>query len=131
MSENATLTTREERNGTAAQNRPTYRPQVDVYETEDRYHLIADVPGAGEGDIDLTLEKDVLTLTAKVSEPQVEGLEPRWRGYGVGDWKRSFRLSDAVDRDGVDAAIKDGVLRVTLPKAKESLRKSIQVKRLD
>ncbi|MBA3315899.1 MAG: Hsp20/alpha crystallin family protein [Planctomycetota bacterium] len=108
-----------------------YRPQVDVYETEDQFVVVADVPGASEEDIDLAIEKDVLTLHAKVAEPHFEGYETRWRGYGVGDWKRSFRLTEAVDRDGVDAAVKDGVLRVTLPKGKESLKKSIPVKRLD
>jgi HSP20 family protein len=131
MAENTTLTTHENGVGTATQQGPTYRPQVDVYETEDRFFLVADVPGASEGDIDLTLEKDVLTLHARVAEPAFEGFEGRWRGYGVGDWRRSFRLSEAVDREGIDASIKDGVLRVSLPKAKESLRKSIQVKRLD
>ena len=131
MAENTTLTTRENGTGAATAERPTYRPQVDVYETEDRFYLVADVPGAGEEDIDLTVEKDVLTLNARVAESQLEGFEPRWRGYGVGDWRRSFRLSQAVDREGIDATVKDGVLRVSLPKAKESMRKSIQVKRLD
>ena len=129
MSENTTLTNRD--NSTATVERPTYRPQVNIYEIDDHYVLVADVPGAGEGDIDLSIEKDVLTLSARVNEPNLEGFEPRWRGYGVGDWKRSFRLGDVIERDGVDATIKDGVLRVTLPKAKESLRKSIPVKRLD
>ena len=135
MTENTTLTTQEPRsgsaNGSTTQARPTYRPQVDVYETDSEFVLVADVPGAAEGDIDLTIEKDVLTLYAKVEEPTYDGFEPRWRGYGVGDWRRSFRLSEAVDRENVDAALKDGVLRVTLPKAKESLRKSIPVKRVD
>lgn len=129
MSENTVLTNAS--NGTATAERQTYRPQVNIYEIDDNYILVADVPGAGEGDIDLSIEKDVLTLTAKIEEPHFDGFEPRWRGYGVGDWKRSFRLGDVIERDGVDATIKDGVLRVTLPKAKESLRKSIPVKRLD
>lgn len=108
-----------------------YRPQVDIYETEDQFVVVADVPGASDEDIELSLEQDVLSLHAKVTEPQFEGFESRWRGYGVGDWKRSFRLTEAVDRDGIDASVKDGVLRVTLPKAKEMLKKSIPVKRLD
>jgi len=139
MSDNSTLTTRPEnavgqnggQNGSQNGGRPAYRPQVDVYETENEFVLVADVPGAGEGDIDLSIEKDVLTLFAKAAEPTFEGFEPRWRGYGVGDWKRSFRLSEAVDREGVDAALKDGVLRVRLPKAKESMKRTIAVKRLD
>jgi len=139
MAENSTLTTRPEETGAATRNganssngsRPTYRPQVDVYETENDFVLVADVPGAGEEDVDLSIEKDVLTLYAKVADAKADGFEPRWRGYGVGDWRRSFRLAEPVDRDGVDATLKDGVLRVRLPKAKESLKKSIPVKRVD
>lgn len=129
MTNDAALLTRE--NGDATATAKAYRPQVDVYETEEQFFLVADVPGAGDGDVDLTLEKNVLTLQARVAEPSFDGLDSRWRGYGIGDWRRSFRLSEAVDREGIDASIKDGVLRVSLPKAKESLRKSIQVKRLD
>lgn len=124
-------TTRPAQPHAATRQRPAYRPRVDVYETNDRYVLVADVPGAGEGDIELSIEKDVLTIEATVNEPRHEGFEPRWRGYGVGDWRRSFRLSDAVGRDDVDAVVKDGVLRVTLPKSKESLRKRIPVKRIE
>ncbi len=111
--------------------RRAYRPNVDIYETDDRYVLIADVPGAGEDDIELSIEKDILTIEAKVDEPDHEGYENRWRGYGVGDWRRNFRLSDTVGREDIDAVVKDGVLRVTLPKAKESLRQTIPVKRHD
>lgn len=108
-----------------------YRPQVDIYETEDQFVVVADVSGASDEDIELSIEKDVLILHAKVAEPQFEGYESRWRGYGVGDWKRSFRLTEAVDREGIDAAVKDGVLRIAFPKAKEALKQSIPVKRLD
>jgi HSP20 family molecular chaperone IbpA len=128
MSE-ATLTTTTD-NATQGETRG-YRPQVDIYETENQFVVVADVPGAAEEDIELSIEKDVLSLHAKVTQPQFEGFESRWRGYGIGDWKRSFRLTEAVDREGIDATVKDGVLRVTLPKAKEMLKKSIPVKRLD
>jgi HSP20 family molecular chaperone IbpA len=129
MSE-TTLTTTPNDNATQSGTRG-YRPQVDIYETEDQFVVVADVPGASDEDIELSLEKDVLSLHAKVAEPQFEGYESRWRGYGVGDWKRSFRLTEAVDREGIDATVKDGVLRITVPKAKEALKTSIPVKRLD
>jgi HSP20 family molecular chaperone IbpA len=125
-----TLTTSPDNSVTQNESRG-YRPQVDIYETEDQFVVVADVPGTSEEDIELSIEKDVLSLHAKVTEPQFEGFESRWRGYGVGDWKRSFRLTETIDREGVDATVKDGVLRITLPKAKEALKKSIPVKRLD
>jgi HSP20 family protein len=128
MSESALTTTQ---SNVASSETRGYRPQVDIYETEEHFAVVADVPGAAEEDIELSIENDVLSLHAKVTEPQFEGFESRWRGYGVGDWKRSFRVTEAVDRDGIDANLKDGVLRVTLPKAKEALKKSIPVKRLD
>lgn len=130
MSENCTLTKNSgDTTVTKEQSRRSYRPRVDIHETDEAYLLIADVPGAGEEDIDLSIEKNVLTLSAKVEPPAFEGYEPFWRGYGVGDWSRSFRLGDAVEREGIDATVKDGVLRVTLPKSKASLRTSIAVKR--
>jgi len=128
MSE-TTLTTPPQ-NDTQAESRG-YRPQVDIYETADQFVVVADVPGASDQDIELSLEKDVLSLHAKVAEPQFGGFEARWRGYGVGDWKRSFRITEAVDREGIDATVRDGVLRITVPKAKEALKTSIPVKRLD
>jgi len=130
MSEAVTTTSRET-SGAAVAERAAFRPQVDVYETDEQFVLVADVPGSAEGDVDLAIEKDVLTLHARVEEPSFEGLTTQRRGFRFGDWKRSFRLSDAVARDGIDAVIKDGVLRVTLPKAKESLRQTIPVQRLD
>lgn len=128
MSETVTTTSCE---ATRPADRVAYRPQVDVYETEEQFVLIADVPGSAEGDVELAIEKDILTLHARVEEPSFEGLTTQRRGFRFGDWKRSFRLSDAVAREGIDAVIKDGVLRVTLPKARESLRQSIPVKRID
>ena len=132
MSENSTLTQAGAETAVAERrSKGTYRPRVDVRETDETYELIADVPGAGEEDIDLSIEKDVLTLTARVEQPRFEGYEPFWRGYGVGDWSRSFRISDAVEREGIEATVKDGVLRVTLPKGKASLKTPIAVKRAD
>lgn len=132
MSENSNLTTAECQTA-LAQPRPrrNYRPRVDIREIDDSYLLVADVPGAGEDDIDLSIEKDVLTLSAHVAEPVLEGYEPFWRGYGVGDWTRSFRINEGIEREGIDATVKDGVLTVSLPKGKTALKTSIAVKRAD
>ena len=113
--------------------RPRYLPRVDVLETPDAFRLVADVPGATEDGLDLTVEKDVLTLWAKVPEMAVAGrdrdsLAPRAAGYPEGDWHRTFRLGEQVDRDAVEAELARGVLTVTLPKAKEQQRRTIAVK---
>ena len=132
--EPATLTKTDtpERTGDEAL-RPRYLPRVDVLETPDAFRLTAEVPGAHEEGLDLTVEKDVLTLWAKVPEAAVAGrgrdaLELRGRGYPEGDWHRTFRLGESVDRDAVEAELAHGVLTVTLPKAKEQQRRTIAVK---
>lgn len=113
--------------------RPRYLPRVDVLETPDAFRLTADVPGASEDGLELTVEKDVLTLWAKVPERSLAGrdrdsLVNRGIGYPEGDWRRTFRLGQTVDRDAVEASLKHGVLTVTLPKAKEKLRRTVAVK---
>ena len=113
--------------------RNRYRPRVDVLETPEQFRLVADVPGARSDGLELTVEKDVLTLWAKVPEGPLAGrgrdtLTPRAAGYPEGDWYREFRLGEQIDRDGVEADLSHGVLTVTLPKAKEQQRRTIAVK---
>ncbi|QDT16295.1 Hsp20/alpha crystallin family protein [Alienimonas californiensis] len=113
--------------------RSRYLPRVDVLETPDAFRLTADVPGASEDGLELTVEKDVLTLWAKVPDGPLarrdrDSLTTRGNGYPEGDWHRTFRLGQTVDRDGVEAELSRGVLTVTLPKAKEQLRRTIAVK---
>lgn len=113
--------------------RSRYLPRVDVLETPDAFRLTADVPGATEDGLELTVEKDVLTLWAKVPEGPLAGRDRdrvinRGIGYPEGDWHRTFRLGQTVDRDAVEAELRHGVLTVTLPKAKEQLRRTIAVK---
>lgn len=120
-----------DRDGEALRSR--YLPRVDVLETPDAFRLTADVPGASDDGLELTVEKDVLTLWAKVPDGPLAGrdrdsLVNRGSGYPEGDWHRTFRLGQTVDRDGVEAELSRGVLTVTLPKAKEQLRRTIAVK---
>lgn len=97
--------------------RRVFVPRADIHETGDAIHLTADMPGVDEKSLEVTLEKNVLTVAGRV-EPEIpEGRTLAFAEYGVGDYERSFVLTDAVDRDGIAASIRDGVLRVTLRKA--------------
>lgn len=97
--------------------RPTYVPAVDIIEGENSVTVIADVPGVAEGGVELTVEKNVLTLVAQPGEGKVEGGKLAYSEYGVGAYRRSFVLADGIDKDGITASLKDGVLRVSLPKS--------------
>lgn len=103
--------------------RRAYVPAVDLIEGENEVYLIADVPGVPEGGVDLSVEKNILTLKAVPEDGVVAGKKLSHSEYGVGEYRRSFVLSENVDRENITATLKDGVLRVTLPKAAPATRK--------
>ena len=109
--------------------RRVFMPRADIYETPDGIVLLADMPGVDEKGVDLTLEKNILTITGRV-EPEVlpENARLAYEEYEIGDYQRVFTLSDEVDREGISASLKNGVLRVTLPKAGAAKTRKISVK---
>jgi HSP20 family molecular chaperone IbpA len=103
--------------------RPAFIPRVDIYETDTATVLLADMPGVDEGSLDVTLENRVLTVKGYVEPEWPEGYALAYAEYRVGDYERSFTLTDSVDQDGIVATAKDGVLRLVLPKAQPESRK--------
>ena len=105
-----------------------YTPNVDIIERKDGIELIADMPGVDESSIDITLEKHILSIYGKVEPENPEGYRPVYSEYGIGDYRRSFTLSEEIDSDGISASVKDGVLRLVLPKAEKAKSRKIPVK---
>ncbi len=109
-------------------SRRLYTPDVDIIEKNDEIVLIADMPGVEEKSVDITLEKNVLTIHGCV-EPEVpENLKLTESEYGVGDYERAFTISDEIDREKIQATVKNGVLRLILPKAEAARARKIEVK---
>lgn len=106
---------------------PTYVPRADIYESKDQIVVLADMPGAHQDSVEITLENSILTVTASVEPSVTEGYSKALTEYGVGDFKRSFTLSNAIDREGIEASMKNGVLKLILPKSKSLLPKKIAV----
>ncbi|MGD1992343.1 MAG: Hsp20/alpha crystallin family protein [Anaerolineae bacterium] len=98
-------------------------PRVDIYEANDEIVVVADMPGVNEENIDITLEQNVLTINGYVSPQRPEDYSLAYAEYRVGDYQRRFTLSDQIDKDGIEATVKDGVLRLQLPKAKPATKK--------
>ena len=103
--------------------RLAFVPRVDIYETDDAIVLLADMPGVDESSLDITLENRVLTVKGYVDPEWPENYTLAYAEYRVGDYERSFTLTDMVDQAGIQATAKDGVLRVHLPKARPETRK--------
>lgn len=106
--------------------RRVFIPKVDIYEEGDTVYLLADMPGVNEESVDITLEKNILTITGLV-DTEMEDYGLAYSEYRVGDYERTFALSDEVDRNKIEATVSDGVLRLTLPKAEEAKARKIAV----
>jgi HSP20 family protein len=103
-------------------------PRADIYEKDDQIVIVADVPGADQDSIDIMLEKNILTINAYVDPRLPEDYTLTFAEYETGDYQRSFRLSNEIDRDKIEAVVKDGVLRLHLPKSGEARARKISVK---
>lgn len=105
-----------------------FTPRTDVYETNEALIVVADVPGARDESVNVTFEGETLTLEARIAAHEPQGLKLAHHEYRVGNYRRTFTVHTPVDRDAVTAALADGVLTVTLPKAKEAKVQRIAVK---
>ena len=108
-------------------DRLAFVPRADIYETEEAITVVADMPGVDENSLDITLENNVLSIDGYVESFRPEGYSLTYAEYRVGDYQRAFTLSDQIDRDGIEAVVKDGVLRLHLPKITEARKRKIAI----
>ncbi|HET8727617.1 MAG TPA: Hsp20/alpha crystallin family protein [Alphaproteobacteria bacterium] len=103
-------------------------PRVDVCETDRDLRVTAELPGVDPGDVDVTLDDDVLTLRGEKRSEQ----EDKQQNYHLserfyGSFSRSIRLPFAADPDRVDASFKDGILTISLPKPPPEQQKARRI----
>ena len=105
-----------------------YQPHVDILETAEELTLIADVPGVESDAIDIDFQQGMLTIQGKVEPRYGENLDLLLNEDGIGDFYRTFRVSEQIDIGGIHAECADGVLEVHLPKAESVKPRKIAVK---
>ncbi len=105
-----------------------YLPDVDIVEMPDKLLLVADVPGCRGEDIDVSFENGTLTINGRVDARQPEDTVYLWREYGLGDFHRSFEISEAIDASRITAECRAGVLTLHLPKAESARPRKITVR---
>jgi HSP20 family molecular chaperone IbpA len=103
-------------------------PVIDIYESSEGLVLEADLPGVREQDVNIHLEDNVLRLDAPVVAETPEGARLLHQEYRSGRFQRQFILSDEVDRQAIGAELRDGVLRLVLPKAERARTRRIEIK---
>jgi len=109
-------------------DRRVYMPRTDIYETADKLVLVMDIPGADDQSVQVTLEKNVLTINAYPTYTKFEGHSLAYAEYSEGDYQRSFALSNEIDSAHIAAEVKNGVLTLHLPKVAEVKPQKISIK---
>lgn len=104
-----------------------YRPNVDILEKPEELVLLADIPGVPSEKVDIHFEDGTLSIHAKV-EPRRENGDYLLQEYGVGDYWRTFEISEAIDASRISAEYADGVLTLHLPKAEAVKPRKIAIR---
>jgi HSP20 family molecular chaperone IbpA len=118
----------QEQKKTDSRNNPRYRPASDILEREDGFHIFMDMPGVAKDDIELDLMENELIVSGKTNYVLGDGEKYIEVEFGNCEYRRTFTLSDAVDREKIKATTRNGVLELYLPKAEKTLPKKIEIK---
>ncbi len=103
------------------------QPAVDVFEDESGITLLADMPGVAKERLELKVDGDSLLIEGDAQPQTPEGLEPLWAEVQVARYRRHFTLSRELDTSRIEANLKDGVLRLRIPKQAHAQPRRIQV----
>lgn len=108
--------------------RPSPYPALNIWEDGDNLMAEAEVPGLKLDDVEILVEGDELTIKGKFNAQEVEEANYLRRERIVGEFSRTITLPRAINSDGVEATLRDGVLTVKLPKAEEAKARKIVVR---
>ncbi|MCA9989335.1 MAG: Hsp20/alpha crystallin family protein [Anaerolineales bacterium] len=130
MSNETALTKNEGAEVVVEKERPVrvYRPVVDIFEQDEAFILEAEMPGVKAENLNITVDKGLLTFEGRMSDEMPAGFEPVYSEMPHGLFRRSFKLSDAVDRDGITAELNHGLLKLTMPKLAKAMPRQIEIK---
>lgn len=114
----------------AEQTRPglVFTPDVDIFETDKDITLLADMPGVKAENLAIDLRENTLTLTGDIEPFEGPDEEDILVEYEVGKYYRQFTLSEMIDQNRIDANLRDGVLRLTMPKVEKATPRKIEVR---
>ena len=105
-----------------------FRPNVDIVEKQDELLVLADMPGVKGSEIDIRFEDGELSIHGRAASRQEDQTRYLLQEYAVGDFFRTFRVSEHIDSTKISAEYKDGVLALHLPKVEAAKPRRINVK---
>ncbi len=104
-----------------------FSPCVDIFENDKEIVLMADMPGVKANTLNIDLRDNTLTLDGDVEPLETANEEDVIIEYEMGKYYRQFSLSEVIDQKKIDAQMKDGVLRLTLPKVEKAAPRKITI----
>ena len=113
------------RRETAERAARTVAPRVDIFEIDKAYVLLADMPGVPPAGLDVEAERDTLIIRGRVERPNTP---PDYQEFELANYQRVFTLTEDLDTANITATLRDGVLRVEIPKSPLTQPKKIPVR---
>lgn len=110
-----------------AQPGVTLLPPVDIFEDENGFTLIADMPGVSKDQLNVRVAGDNLVIEGQAAVPEIGGMELVYSEIQSPQYRRSFTLSRELDPAKIDAKLQNGVLRVRIPKAEQAKPRRIEI----
>ena len=104
-----------------------FLPTTDIYETDQALTVVMEMPGVDKEKVEINVEDGVLTVEGRIDSGKYQDLQPVYTEYNIGNFRRSFDLSNSIDQGKIRADMKDGVLTLTLPKSEEAKPRKITV----
>ena len=105
---------------------PVFVPTTDIFETPEQVIIIAEIPGSDVDSVDITLDRNVLRFHAKNKTQTPQKYSLIHKEYRSGHYEQALTLNTDVDPERIQATIKNGILKITLPKS-EPQTKTITV----
>lgn len=114
---------------TVASKQPTriYRPVVDIHEQDGAITLMAELPGVQAGDLNVEVTARQLSIQGIISREAPDGFDAAYNELPVGEYRRTFKLSSAIDLEGIKAELKNGLLILSLPKVNKALPRKVEI----
>jgi len=103
-------------------------PPVDVYEDKAGITVVVDMPGVGRDGLAISVDGETLSIEGRVDLPGAPGMDLVHAEVRALHYRRSFALSRELAADRIDALLKDGVLRLSIPKREEARPHRVRVR---
>ncbi|MEW6186668.1 MAG: Hsp20/alpha crystallin family protein [Thermodesulfobacteriota bacterium] len=123
------LREKQEIKGTAEPTKsgPTFIPAVDIFETEDCLTMVAEMPGVAQEGLQIDLKDDQISILGEVGNLNQTQEHILLKEFETGRFFRQFNLSEVIDQNKISAHLKNGVLKVVLPKVERAKPRRIEV----